>query len=348
MEGYDEAKPAKTLELQRKAADRLYAFLHLKIADQSKYGQVLKNLNYDQSLGKNDYPENITATTAVLSHNPYDVKKKHEDRKKKNDNNNSNNEKEDTITLSFAQMEGRCYCCGKANHRSDKCRQRDKIPREEWAVNKAKTEDKSQSHAQLAEVNTSQLSNNKNSGKARVGWASVQIENYAFLQGSSMRDWVLLDSDSTDTIFCNPDYVTDIVNVKETLNLGTNRGVLASNQKCYIAGLGQRWYNENAIANVISLKDMADHHRVTHGSAEERAFLVYKGDKVVKFYELKNGLYARNPKTKEKPTKAQAAQFTNVAGGLRYLSRQQQARVMAASKMLHACYMLLVHLLWRT
>ena len=63
---------------------------------------------------------------------------------------------------------------------------------------------------------------------------------------------------------------------------------------------------------------MADHHRVTYDSVEERAFLVHKGDKVVKFF----GLYAMNPKTKEKPTKAQAAQFTNVAENLRYLSRQ--------------------------
>ena len=194
-------------------------------------------------------------------------------------------EKEEPITLSFAQMEGRCYCCGKANHRSNKCRQRWKIPREELAINKAKQE-KPQSHAQRAveasSQSTSQFSNH--SGEAHVGWASVQIENYAFLQGSSMRDWVLLDSDSTDTIFCNPEYVTDIVNVEATLNLGTNGGVLVSNKKCYIEGLGQRWFNQEAIANVISLSDMADHHRVTYDSVEERAFLVHKEDKVVKFY----------------------------------------------------------------
>ena len=101
-----------------------------------------------------------------------------------------------------------------------------------------------------------------------------------------MRDWVLLDSDSTDTIFCNPEYVTDIVNVEETLDFGTNGGVLLANQKCNIAGLGQRWYNEDAIANVISLADMTDHHRVTYDSVEERAFLVHKEDKVVRFCEL--------------------------------------------------------------
>ena len=71
-----------------------------------------------------------------------------------------------------------------------------------------------------------------------------------------MKDWVLLDSDSTHTIFCNPEYVSDIVDVDETLNLGTNGGVLVSNQMCHVAGLGQRWFNSRAIANLISLADM--------------------------------------------------------------------------------------------
>jgi hypothetical protein len=48
-------------------------------------------------------------------------------------------DKEDDVlpTLSFAQMKGKCYCCGKAGHRSPDCRQKDKIPKEEWVINKS-------------------------------------------------------------------------------------------------------------------------------------------------------------------------------------------------------------------
>ena len=38
--------------------------------------------------------------------------------------------------LSFTQMKGRCFCCGKPGHKSPQCRQKHKIPREEWACNK--------------------------------------------------------------------------------------------------------------------------------------------------------------------------------------------------------------------
>ena len=110
----------------------------------------------------------------MLSRHPYDVKKKRDD-KKKNDGNS--NDKEEPVTLSFAQLEGRCYCCGKTNHRSDKCRQREKIPKVEWAINKAKTDEDSQSHAQLAETSTSQLITINYNGEARVGWASVQVQD---------------------------------------------------------------------------------------------------------------------------------------------------------------------------
>jgi hypothetical protein len=260
---------------------------------------VLKNLNYQQSLGKNEYPLDITATTTVLSRHPYDIKRKKNDDKNKHNDKNKDKDKDDHVVLSFAQMEGRCYCCGKANHRSDKCRDRDKIPKPECAINKMKAEEKNQSYAQLAEP-SQQLTTTINSRESRVGWASVQIQNYSFSQGYKMSDWVLLDRDSTHTIFCNPEYVSDIVDVDETLNLETNGGVLVSNQKCTVAGLGQRWFNRKAIANVISLADMAKNNRVTYDSARELAFLVHTEGKIIRFPQLKSGLYARNPKTSGK------------------------------------------------
>ena len=66
------------------------------------------------------------------------------DRHKKQNHNHpkENKDKEDkedeeTTPLSFAQMEGRCYCCRTPGHNSPECRTKDKILKYEWAINKA-------------------------------------------------------------------------------------------------------------------------------------------------------------------------------------------------------------------
>ena len=68
MKGYvEEKKHPGNMELQQKAADKLYAYLHFKNADQSKYGEVLKNLNYDQErLSGEHYRNNSRAQSSLI------------------------------------------------------------------------------------------------------------------------------------------------------------------------------------------------------------------------------------------------------------------------------------------
>jgi hypothetical protein len=58
----------------------------------------------------------------------------------KDNNKKSKDDKEDKdeqeVPMSFVQLEGRCYCCGKPGHRSPDCQKKDKISQEEWAINK--------------------------------------------------------------------------------------------------------------------------------------------------------------------------------------------------------------------
>jgi hypothetical protein len=108
--------------------------------------------------------------------------------------------------MSFTQLEGRCYCCGKPGHRSPDCREKDKIPREEWAINKVEA-----SHVQASE--NANMNNNSSTGSQVQGsgnasqWAGVHL---GFYQASAMRTCILLDHESSATIFCNPDMVTNI------------------------------------------------------------------------------------------------------------------------------------------
>ena len=68
-------------------------------------------------------------------------------------------------------------------------------------------------------TNTSSASATNDSTKTETkettyGWVTAHMDkyklSYQFHQGTSMRDIVLLHSDSTDTVFCNEKYVSNI------------------------------------------------------------------------------------------------------------------------------------------
>ena len=146
--------------------------------------------------------------------------------------------KEEDVNLSFAQLEGKCYCCGKAGHKLPSCRDKNK-PREEWAINQAQ-----QSHAQApasdASTVTSATSNPTSSRSSRqqgesndnqVGWAGAHID-FQLYQASTMRDWILLDNQSSVTVFCNPNLVTNIrASENGYMHLATNGGSMVTKMK---------------------------------------------------------------------------------------------------------------------
>jgi hypothetical protein len=96
--------------------------------------------------------------------------------------------------------------------------------------------------------------------EAVVGWAGLHC---SFTQMVNMRELILLDSDSTDTVFCNPKYVTNIRDSNNPMSISTNGGELKSYKKCDIPHIDNVWFNENAITNIISMKNMTDKFRVT-------------------------------------------------------------------------------------
>jgi hypothetical protein len=106
--------------------------------------------------------------------------------------------------LSFAQMEGKCYCCGKPGHKSPECRSKEKIPREEWAINKSQQQHVQSKNDDAKSTSRSTITTTK---EAVVGWTGLHC---SFAQIVDMKELILLDSDSTETVFYNPKYVTNI------------------------------------------------------------------------------------------------------------------------------------------
>ena len=316
----------------RMASDRMYAFLYLENSDPQKYGSVLKSLSQQKSFGNNQYPKNITNANNILSNHRFDnssekiivTSNKKGNKDEKNINDDQKDEELQDI-LSFTQMEGRCFCCGKPGHKSPQCRQRHKIPREEWAINKtqftqAKDNESMNSNGSNSTLTTSQSSStNKNIDKKKVGWSNVQ---FSFAQNNDMKQLVLLDSDSTSTIFCNKDYVNNIRPAKYPLYLNTNGGQLITTFICDIPNLGTHWFNEKAITNVISIADITKHYRVAMDTDKEKAMIIHLPDNLVKFIETENGLYARLPNYLNNKITTDSSQIFCLQNKLKELKQQ--------------------------
>jgi hypothetical protein len=287
------------------------------------------------SLKNNQYPRTIVETNNVLSNHKLDARQQKQKGKDGKPNHQNKIEKdkdkddEDSTPLSFSQMEGKCYCCGKKGHRSPECYSKSKIPQAEWAINK------SQQHAQLMKKNAEEKARNASANTASntapneegsVGWTGYHC---SFMQ-SAMKNLILLDSDSTDTIFCNRKYVKNIRVSGEPLSIETNGGVIHSTLKCDIKHMQNVWFNESSMTNIIALKDMTKRFRVTMDSEKQLALLVHLPDKIVKFKQFSNGLYAMDPNDKESFEMKPMQLMNLVTENMKFLSKQQRKRARRA------------------
>jgi len=106
-------------------------------------------------------------------------------------------------------------------------------------------------------------------------------------------NWVLLDSESTDHIFCNNRFLTDIETITdgESLRLHTSGGILDTHQKGRFGGFTV-WYNPKCLANILSLALVSDQYRVTLDTEVTNAFTVHiSAGHDMKFVRYSPGLY---------------------------------------------------------
>jgi hypothetical protein len=165
---------------KEKAFQILSAFIYLDKSERTKYRSLITGLQTQQSLGNNQYPTTITEANNILSSHRFDNPSK---KFTKKDKDKSNDENEERIELSFSQMEGQCYSCGKSGHKSPNCNEKGK-PKSEWAINKAKEREHScvttkqmLTQSQLSQgsdtVNVQELSSRQE--ELREAWSGAQV-----------------------------------------------------------------------------------------------------------------------------------------------------------------------------
>ena len=113
---------------------------------------------------------------------------------------------------------------------------------------------------------------------------------------ADMRDWRLLDSQSSVDLFCNPKLVTNICKVTDALLLAMNAGVLMTNTKADVPRYGMVWFDKNAMMNVFSLANVVNDYHVEFDSSKDNAFIVHSTTGLMKFNKTMKNLYVYKPK----------------------------------------------------
>ena len=130
----------------------------------------------------------------------------------------------------------------------------------------------------------------------------VMKQSRGKLKDLQLRSVILLDNQSTMSLFCNKKLVTSIRNADEPLTLQSNGGSMRVNQVADI-GKGQSpvWFSKKAITNILSLKEVIKRYRVTYDS-DDQAFFVFReqcGLPNMIFRMHKSGLHYYDPSSKE-------------------------------------------------
>jgi hypothetical protein len=76
-------------------------------------------------------------------------------------------------------------------------------------------------------------------------------------QLKNMKNWILLDTESTTSIFCNRSFVMDIKQEEQPVNTSTNGGGLSTNLAATVPGFPHKVrYDSRAMTNIFTFHEL--------------------------------------------------------------------------------------------
>jgi hypothetical protein len=254
------------------ARDKFLGMAFMISVDRYRYGTLLDELENDMTTGTDNYPATVTkAYTLVVNH--------------KSQQRGVTRLFNDSEAVSFANVNGKkippdintvkCYSCQKLGHYASDCPEPSKV-----------------------EGTTMLMLGNGNDddGVLVDDWKSDchSTGEFSFHIGDTKYvnpHWILLDSQSTADILCNPNLLTNIRYAGKSINIHCNAGTSIAIQVGTLKNYGEVWFNPNVIVNILSLARVKEKYPVRYDSDEVNQFVVVQPHKQIVFQQSGSGLY---------------------------------------------------------
>jgi hypothetical protein len=157
-------------------------------------------------------------------------------------------------------------------------------------------------------------------------------QNHRNKIGLNLKEIILLDSQSTMDLFCNPNLVEEITKTNKKMKLQSNGGTMTVDQKAKMAGyIHDVWFSTNAITNILALRNVTKQYRVTYDSTDQM-FVVHREHQNKPNMEFKmheSGLHYFDPRN-------EAHVFVNTVSGNKEGFSQRQLKGAELAKSLYA------------
>ncbi len=282
-------------EKVKSSRNKALAIHFLRQADRRRFGALWEDLANQFSRGNNQYPKDLAEAHNLL----VTFRQSRDFVPRRGRQPDGGAPTTDASGLSFAQLGATpgtdgilhghitCFGCQEKGHYSNAC------PRQGG----------SDAHNGASGVQLMQLASlgpdeeridrerqiEMDDGVVDYGFTFALMEDRYNLIPSS---WVLLDSQSTVSVFRNKHLLSQVRESTRHLKVFTNGGTQTSSMVGEVRNFGTVWYNPQSLANILSLAEVRKKFRVTMDTDVEPALCVHRADgTIMKFQEYATGLY---------------------------------------------------------